>query len=88
MNEKPDMFNPYILLESFCGTGIVHIIGGHCSNTKVTVNSGSPYQAAYNEAFEIAVALRVPLWIGNQFESKIAYNPNVERKATRTEEKL
>lgn len=78
---KPDMFSPYVLLESCMGAGIVQLIGGHCSNLKYTVNGGSPYQAAYDEAFEIAVTMRVPLWIGNQFESKCAYDPNITKKS-------
>ena len=76
---KPDMFKPYILLDKCAGAGIITIIGGHCSNMKFTVNGGSPYQSAYNEAFELAVTLRVPLWLGNQFSDQVcAYSPEIE----------
>jgi len=78
--ETPDMFNPYVLLRSCAGAGMIELRGGHCSNMTFQINSGSPYQAAYNEAFEIAIVMRVPLWIEKTYNSMTcAYNPRLEK---------
>lgn len=83
---EPDIFSPYILLEQVSTAGVIKIRGGHCSDMEYQICGGSPYQAAYNDAFKLAVTAKLPLWTRVGWgEPTLLYHPDVKSLEPKTE---
>ena len=74
---KEDIFNPRVVLSRICDAGVVVVKSKCTKNIEFTVNSGSPFQCAYDEAFSLAITSDLPLW----YNGDLLYSPKHKKES-------
>lgn len=72
---KIDIFKPRIIYKILLDTAGQVILKDY--NIEYEINGGSPIQSAYNEAFRLAITLKIPLYEEISYnEYKLLYHPD------------